>query len=158
MDSYSQQLVSGEAERFGLLGYMDLYPYVEASQVPSILNNSSILLQLANTASQSGPKGIMTTKLFEAMAVEKPMLCVRSDEACLEAAIREANAGASARTAQEAYDFIKYYFERWKTDGYTSVSVNKEVVKRYSRKEQAAQFMDLFIELQKKGDEHGKAY
>ena len=158
MDSYSQQLVSGEAERFGLLGYMDFYPYVEASQVPSILNNSSILLQLANTSSQSGPKGIMTTKLFEAMAVEKPMLCVRSDEACLEAAIREANAGASARTAQEAYDFIKYYFERWKTDGYTSVSVNKEVVKRYSRKEQAAQFMDLFMELQKKGDEHGKAY
>ncbi|MFC1451349.1 hypothetical protein ABXK36_36855, partial [Bacillus cereus] len=77
---------------------------------PAILNRSSILLQLANKAGETGPKGIMSTKLFESFAVEKPMLCVRSDESFLEENIRRARAGASARNAQEAYDFILFLY------------------------------------------------
>ena len=155
MDKHSEQMVADEADLYGLWDYMDFSPYVEASMIPAILNKSSILLQLANLASSNGPKGIMTTKLFEAMAVEKPMLCVRSDEACLEAAIREANAGGSARNADEAYDFIKYYYTQWKANGYTSVEVRKEVLKKYSRKEQALQYMELFTELQQQRINNG---
>lgn len=156
MDKNSEQLLSDEADLYGLWDYMDFHSYVEASEIPGILNRSSILLQLANVASGNGPKGIMSTKLFEAMAVEKPLLCVRSDEACLEATIREVNAGGSARNANEAYDFIKYYFAQWKANGYTSVDVHKEVLKKYSRKEQAQQFIELFTEIQQQRNDNGQ--
>lgn len=54
-----------------------------------ILNKSSVLLSLTNKFDTSGPKGFMTTKFFESLAVEKPILCVQSDEAYLAEAIKE---------------------------------------------------------------------
>lgn len=80
-----------------------LFDYVPASEIPGVLNRSSILLQLANTFASDGPKGFMTTKLFESMAVGKPLLCVKSDESCLEATIRNTRSGLAARTAEEAF-------------------------------------------------------
>ena len=75
------------ATAYPVARYMDFFDYVPASEIPGVLNRSSILLQLANTFASDGPKGFMTTKLFESMAVGKPLLCVKSDESCLEATI-----------------------------------------------------------------------
>jgi hypothetical protein len=49
----------------------------------------------------------MTTKFFEAVGVEKPVLCVPNDEGCLAQVIEEVNAGLAANTALEVQDFIK---------------------------------------------------
>lgn len=76
------------ATAYPVARYMDFFDYVPASEIPGVLNHSSILLQLANTFASNGPKGFMTTKLFESMAVEKPLLCVKSDESYLEETIR----------------------------------------------------------------------
>ena len=75
------------ATAYPVARYMDFFDYVPASEIPGVLNHSSILLQLANTFASNGPKGFMTTKLFESMAVE-PLLCVKSDESYLEETIR----------------------------------------------------------------------
>ena len=96
----------------------------------------------------------MSTKLFESFAVEKPMLCVRSDESYLEEAIRLAHAGASARTAQDAYDFILSCYNEWKEKAYTAIQVNREVTGAFSRDKQAGQFMRIFNKL----TEERKAY
>ena len=86
----------------------------------------------------------MTTKFFESLAVEKPILCVRSDESYLESALRESKAGVAARHVEEACRFLENYFEEWKEKGYTTLQTNKNVLKMYSRKEQAKQFADIF--------------
>ena len=126
---------------------MEYHPYVDADKIPDILHHSSILLQIANKCDDKGPKGIMSTKLFEAMATEKPLLCVRSDESYLEQTIRETRTGTSARTAEEAYRFIKEQYQIWKQQGFTSVVPNREAVERFSRSKQAEQFMRLITEL-----------
>ena len=120
MDKYSKEVLSKLAENYQISDYMDYFEYVPAAQIPEILNHSSILLQLANKMSESGPKGIMTTKLFEALAVEKPILCVRSDEAYLEETINKTH------------------------------SAERENVKPFSRQKQADQFMQLFTHLNHK--------
>lgn len=149
MDEKSDQLIRPLAEQYGITEYMDYQGYVPADQIPDILNQSSILLQLANVMKEDGPKGIMSTKLFEAMAVEKPLLCVRSDERYLEETIRKANAGVSARTVEDILPFLRHYYTQWKEQGYTTVDVNREVVESFSRKKQAEQFMQLFADLNK---------
>lgn len=146
-DRESQSIIDQEALRKGVTSFMEYHDYVPASEIPFILNQSSILLSLANKSDQTGPKGFMTTKFFESLAVEKPILCVRSDEACLAKAIKETNSGLAATNVNEVYDFLKHYYEEWQEKGYTSSSVNRNLLLNYSRKEQAKQFARIFEEI-----------
>ncbi|MDR1623875.1 MAG: glycosyltransferase [Tannerellaceae bacterium] len=155
-DDASREMLRPLVEEYAIGGYMDFFGYVPGDAIPGILNRSSVLLQLANKAGGSGPKGIMSTKLFESFAVEKPLLCVRSDESYLEETIRLAHAGASARTASEAYDFIRSCYREWQEKGYTTIEVDREVTGSFSRRRQAGQFMRIFDKLiEEKKAHHG---
>lgn len=147
VDEASSKVVTEEAEKYNILSYMNFKGYVPASKIPHILNSSSILLLLTNLSSNSGPKGVMTTKFFESLAVEKPILCVRSDESYLAEAIEETNAGLAAINVEEVCDFLKEQYTFWKNHGYTMSSIDKKTLSRYSRPEQAAQFATIFNSL-----------
>ncbi|MDF9831026.1 glycosyltransferase [Parabacteroides sp. PF5-6] len=147
VDEASWKIITGEAEKQNVLSYMNFKGYVSGAKIPHILNNSSILLLLTNKATGNGPKGTMTTKFFESLAVEKPILCVRSDESYLAEALEESHAGLAATHVEEVCEFLKHHYKAWKINGYTHSSVDKEVVQRYSRKEQAGQFATLFDRL-----------
>lgn len=153
VDEDSWRIITEEAQKWQVCSFMDFKGYVPAPEIPSILNRSSMLLSLTNKATGTGPKGIMTTKFFESLAVEKPILCVRSDESYLEATIRETHSGVAARTVEEAAEFILQQYRSWKEKGYTHMDINQEAVARFSRKEQAKRFMRLFRQLTQ--DHHG---
>ena len=150
VDAGSKAIIMQAATAYPVARYMDFFDYVPASEIPGVLNRSSILLQLANTFASDGPKGFMTTKLFESMAVGKPLLCVKSDESCLEATIRNTRSGLAARTAEEAFRFILHHYQFWQDNGYTHINTDKEAVERFSRKKQAEQFMRIFTRLNSK--------
>jgi hypothetical protein len=132
---------------YGVAEYMDYHGYVAANRIPAILNASAILLHLANKAGDEGPKGIMTTKIFEYFAVEKPILCVRSDESYMAELLKLTNAGLATTQVEDVCDFIRHYFTQWKEQGYTSAEVNREATAAFSRSRQAEQFMRLFKQL-----------
>ena len=144
VDPESERIIRAEAEKAGVADFM-IYPgYVPAKEIPAILNNSSILLLLTNRSTGTGPKGIMTTKFFESLATGRPILCVRSDEGCLEAALQETQAGLAGRDVATVCQFLLEKWEEWKTKGFTTSNTRKERLDRYSRKGQAAQFVELF--------------
>lgn len=151
VDEASRKIITEEAKKYGVLSYMDFKGYVPASEIPSILNNSSVLLLLTNRAEGTGPKGIMTTKFFESLAVEKPILCVRSDESHLAAAIHDTNAGLAATNTKEVCRFLKSYYKEWKEKGYTSSPIDKSKLLRFSREEQAKQFIHIFEKIKTHG-------
>ena len=146
-DQEPRSIIRQEAERHGVQSFMDYHEYVPASDIPLILNKSSVLLSLTNKFDTSGPKGSMTTKFFESLAVEKPILCVQSDEAYLAEAIKETHSGLAATRVDEVYDFLKHYYEEWQEKGYTTSPVNRDKLSNYSRKEQASQFARIFEEI-----------
>ena len=131
-------------QKEGVEVFMDYKGYVAADKIPSVLNQSSILLLLTNKSSEQGPKGVMTTKFFESLAVRKPILCVRSDEGVLETALLESQAGIAARQKKEVCSFLLKYINEWKEKGFTTSSIRSEVLQNYSRKEQAKQFVRIF--------------
>ena len=112
--------------------------YVPNNEIPAILNQSSIILVLTN----KGNRGIMTTKFFEAIGVEKPILCVRSDEGCLAQTIQETNSGVAASTVAEVKDFILHHYNQWQQQGYTHTEINNKL--QFSRQSQALQFEEIF--------------
>ena len=142
-DTASQALIKQEAERLHVSDYMDYRGYVPASEIPRILNQSSILLLLTNKAEQDKLQGIMTTKFFESLAVEKPILCVRSDEACLAETIQRTRSGLAATQVEEVCQFLLHHYKEWQAQGYTTAQVDRSQLKQFSRQEQANQFAKL---------------
>jgi glycosyltransferase involved in cell wall biosynthesis len=144
----SRQGIEREVRKYpATVRFMDYMRYAPASDIPRILNESSLLLLLANRTEARGPKGIMTTKFFEFLAVGKPILCVRGDEGCLEEAINRTRSGLSAHHADEVYDFIKTHYRCWKENKRPVDSSDKEEIRKFSRETQAKQFIRLFEQL-----------
>ena len=147
VDDASANIIKQFADKYGVKSYMDIKTYIPVSEIPSVLKSSSIILVLTNKQTVHGPKGIMTTKFFEALATCKPILCVRSDEAGLSSIIKETNCGIAATTTNEVCDFIDKWQEYWKTNSYTIIEQDSDKISVYSRKLQAKQFSDLFDKL-----------
>lgn len=147
-DRKSKDLLQPLSEHYGITPYVEYLDMVPHDQVAHVFHHSSILLLLTNKSSATaGPKGIMTTKFFEYLAVGKPILCVTGDEDCLEQAIDEAKAGVSAHTLDEVSDFMMEKYTEWKQNGYTSICPNTEVIRKYNRFYQAQQFEGIFNSL-----------
>ena len=85
----------------------------------------------------------MTTKFFEALGVEKPVLCVRSDEACLAETMQKTNAGLAATDTAGIRTFILEKYAEWKHNGFTRQTVNMAEKKQFCREQQAQQFTEL---------------
>lgn len=144
VDEESRRILEKEAVRHGIEPFMRYEGFVPASEIPKVFNRSSILLQLANKAGENGPRGIMTTKIFESLAVGKPLLLVRSDESYLEELVNRYRCGLAAHTTEEVVDFIERQYEIWQKNGRTEVAVDPEIEVRFSRERQAEAFLALF--------------
>lgn len=145
-------LSKGREEMGELLG---LYPVcskvsefanrVQYSEIPALLNSASIILVLSNVCSSNGPKGIMTTKFFEALGCEKPVLNVKADGQSLSEVICRTDAGVSAIDVESVMKFIEEKYAEWKSFGFTHQRVNASERLLYDRKEQAKQFEKIFL-------------
>ncbi|MDR1601822.1 MAG: glycosyltransferase [Tannerella sp.] len=146
-DDKSRRILQREAAKYPIADFMEYHEYVPATEIPAILNGSSIVLLLANKSDDRGPKGVMTTKFFEALAVERPVLCVRGDEGCLEEVIRRTRSGLSAHNVQETRQFIEKHYCQWLATGRTAADVDRTEIEKFSRKAQAEQFIRIFDQI-----------
>lgn len=121
--------------------------YIPANQVPELLNRSSILLQLSNVSDEKGPKGILTTKFFEALAVGKPLLLTPNDQSFLSELIARYRCGLASSDAEEIAQFIEKQYNNWKQNGFTQVKIHPQIAELFSRKGQADQYIELFNEI-----------
>ena len=113
---------------------------IPLSAVGDELRRSSIALVLTNPDA----KGMMTTKFFEALGCEKPVLCTPSDNGLLAQTIRETNAGLASSDIHEIKAFILDKYHEWQQNGFTRQAVIYK--EPFSRERQAQQFEQLFFE------------
>lgn len=144
VDNESMIILQNQASKYDVSEYMEFKGYVQATEIPRILNSSGIILILTEHRKKSSPKGIMTTKLFEAMAVEKPILCIPSDESYLKEKIEQTKTGLAANNVDEVASFILKYYNQWKEKGLTSINPDHNEIEKFSRKGQAKQFTEIF--------------
>ncbi len=112
--------------------------YIPINQVGDEIRRSSIIVVLTNKKA----KGMMTTKFFEALGCEKPVLCIPDDEGLLAQTIRNTNAGIATDNTDEIRQFILDKYTEWKHNGYTHQKViNKD---QFNREIEAKQIEDLF--------------
>jgi hypothetical protein len=130
-------------QAYAISEVVDVQGYIPRAQIVDVMHASSILLVLTTKSTAEGTHGIMGTKFFENMGVEKPVLCVRSDEECLAQVIAETHAGLAATEVDEVKAFVMEKYQEWKQKGYTHQRAkNKEW---FTRQHQAEQFVKVFL-------------
>lgn len=131
------------AESLGVLPFVRFNDYVPTQKVPEILHEASILLVLGSgNIKQSNT--IMTTKMFEYFAVNRPILSVPNDHGCKQDALNENKAGMSADTVDEVIDFILPLYREWKMKGYVDGKTDMKKIEKFSRRVQAKLFAEMF--------------
>jgi hypothetical protein len=78
---------------------------VNYNKVNDILNEADLLLVLTN----NGRRGILTTKLYEYMPIQKPVICLPNEDKELAEIICKYGLGFSLKDQEEIEDFFKNY-------------------------------------------------
>ena len=79
------------------------------------VRRSSIVLVLTNEHTH----GMLTTKFYEALGCEKPVLCVPSDNGSLAELIAYTNAGIATDDVEQIKQFITAQYNTWLQNGFT---------------------------------------
>lgn len=139
-----QKIFAKLAAQYFISEIVQVSNYIPREHIVPIMHQSSIMLVLTTSAKQHDTHGIMGTKFYEILGIEKPCLCLTSDEECLANAIQQTHAGLAATNVNEVKAFILEKYNEWQQNGFTRQAViNKE---QFSRQKQAAQFEQLFIQ------------
>ena len=144
-DPAGQELLKRLVAGYGIASHTVIGGYIPQDEVLAIYRRSSIIAVFTNRASDKSVHGMMTTKFFEALGVEKPVLCVRSDEECLAQVISETNAGLAAANTDEVKAFILDKYREWQQNGFTRQKVRNRQL--FSRRQQCRQFENLFLDI-----------
>lgn len=140
VDPYSQEMLMPLIRSYGLEKINKFERMVPRKEMARIISSADILLQLSNKETTKGPHGMVSTKIFEALAVEKPVLLVRSDETVMEHIIESHGLGCAGHNKSEVVRFIKERYDEWKANGYTKVEIPQGDKMKFSRKNQTGQF------------------
>ena len=135
------------AQRHQLVPALQILPFVANTQVNDILAQSGIALILNNPSSTAYPiHGVLTTKVYEAIGAEKPLLCIPADHDCLEELVKQTQTGLSSDDIPEIQAFILDKYKEWKQNGYTRQLINQAIKQQFTRQYQARQFEQLFLQ------------
>ena len=79
------------------------------------IRRSSIMLVLTNEHTH----GMLTTKFYEALGCEKPILCVPSDQGSLAELMAYTHAGIATDDSEQIKQFILDQYKAWQQNGFT---------------------------------------
>ena len=106
--------------------------FVPKEEALSFLNSAQLLLQF----SYKNKKGIVSSKIFQYINSEKPILLVSNNEDIMEKIIRETNTGEICKTPDKIADYILNSYSKWENNITLEREVNKEKLNFYSFKTQ----------------------
>ena len=88
---------------------------VSHEQLGDTIRKSSMMLVLTNERTH----GMLTTKFYEALGCEKPILCVPSDKGALAELIDYTHAGFATDDIAAIKSFIRARYDEWQQNGFT---------------------------------------
>lgn len=144
LDDISENVIRGIAEEYGLSDLMEYHQFIQPDELPAGLNSSSVLLVLCNDAASKKFFGMMTTKFFEAIGTDRPILCTPNNHDTLAQVIEETRCGLVSSDVEEIEGFLQEKFLEWKQTGKTKGTVEESVRMSFSRKKGAETLEKIF--------------
>lgn len=133
VDESSQQVIQNILADYQIDEYIKFYSFVNQQVLVDEMNKSSILLTLSNDTSVKKYFGIMTTKLFESIGVNRPILCIPKNDDDLSLLIEKENLGLTSSSITEIENFIVEHFQTWQQNAYTVGAIPESKRLNFSR-------------------------
>ena len=124
------------ARRFGGLGHI-----LRTMLVTGMAYVFSYGIMLVLTSEHT--HGMLTTKFYEALGCEKPVLCVPSDKGALAELIRYTNAGIASDDNEVIKKFILDTYNEWQQNGFTRQATQHR--NEFTREAQYDQFYCTYL-------------
>ncbi len=114
-------------------------PYTE---IGDAIRRSSIMLVLTDIHTH----GMLTTKFFEALGCQKPILCVPSDQGELAELMDWSHAGLASEDPEEIKAFIIDRYKEWQTKGFTRQNnLLWEILSREAQSEEIEKLINIYL-------------
>jgi glycosyltransferase involved in cell wall biosynthesis len=129
-----------------LEGYEDMVIMTERisrDEVLEIQSKAHLLLMVAHRNTY----GIPSSKIYEYMAIGKPVLICPGDHDILHETFTGYNLGMVAYSSQEAETFLQNKFNIYQAGNYTSLEANPEYVNKFNRKHQTKELAKLLDDM-----------
>ena len=136
------------AEQLGLGDRLELVPYVSRRRALELQRDSEALLLLIPEAAGRG-RGVLSGKVFEYLAAERPILAAVPPDGAAAALIRETGAGIVTAPNDVAglRDALRGLHARWRTGQLDSAPLRSEQRERLSRAARAEELAELLRDL-----------
>jgi len=108
-------------------------------QLGDAIRRSGVMLVLTSEQTH----GMLTTKFYEALGCEKPVLCVPSDKGALAELIRYTNAGLASDDTEAIKTFIIDTYNEWQQNGFTRQATQHR--NEFTREAQYDQFYRTYL-------------
>lgn len=118
-----------------------LTTFVSNQEAKLIQSKSNILLNFSYT----GKKGIMSGKIFEYLAIKKPILLISNNKDVMENLINSTNSGEVCSSPIEIEETILSWYKEWELSGLIKYTPNKVEVNKYTYKVQTKSLYDFLI-------------
>ena len=92
-------------------------------------------------------KGVPSSKLYQYIGSEKPVFICPSDKDIIEYYLSKTNQGIVANNSKEAYDKLKNIINNFIINENLNTKINKEEIKKFSRKHQAKKLAEILDSL-----------
>lgn len=123
--------VQSSVDEFSLQNWVEYHSYVPHQEVVNIQRKAQVLYLPLNDSINA--KGILTGKLFEYLAVKRPVLCVGPEDGDAAKVLLDAGAGLIADFTDKdgLKKHLSNYFEKYLNN---TLQINSNGVEQYSRK------------------------
>ena len=118
-----------------MIGYEDHYwisERIKREKVIEIQLQSNVLLMI----SHEGLKGIPSSKLYEYIALKKPVLLYKNDKDILEQTLLNTGLGIICNNSKELEEKLSKIIKNFLSTNKVELSLNEKVIKSYSRRNQ----------------------
>jgi glycosyltransferase involved in cell wall biosynthesis len=133
------------AEKLGLGDRLELHPYVPRRRALELQRDSEALLLLIPEAGGRG-RGVLSGKVYEYLAAERPILAVVPPDGAAAALLRETGAGIvvapdDVRGMREALEQLDRRFRAGRLNGTPLAAAHRERLSRRARVEELAELL-----------------
>jgi len=145
-DEKSKTIIEKFAQDFGIYDFMNYNDFLPPENLPEEMSKSSILLSLCSS-SKNQIFGMMTTKFFEYIGINRPILCTPNNNDELSETINAIGCGLASSNVEEVENFILEKYAEWQKNGFTIGTISEENREKFSRKNGAEILEKLFLEV-----------
>ena len=138
-----EKRILAKAGQLNIIKYIEVTPRIPRTEVLRIQKSTHILLMVLH----KGSKGVSSSKLYEYLAIGKPVVSYPPDSDIVDETLNGYNLGYVCRSKEQIVDVFESLFDKYLHGTYSKLIADKDYVDKFSRLNQTEILSNILSEL-----------